>query len=82
MFFFTPIAVKIIELIIELLPDVEIPKLTVHTVITDFINAAWYFLPMDTISYIFGLTIGITIFRIILAIILRIKSFVPGWGGT
>ena len=64
------------------IPQIKIPIITISPVITDIINAVWYFLPMETISNVFTFGLIITSFRIVLAIIIRVKSFIPLSGGA
>lgn len=66
--------IKIFEFIIDLLPDVSIPVLEVPALLVQIINLLNYILPMDTLGTLFGLTIMITSFRIVLAIINKILS--------
>lgn len=64
------------------LPTINIPSFTIPTVIIDIVNALWYFLPMKTVGGIFAAGLAITIFRLVLALILRLKSFIPFMGGA
>ena len=63
--------------LIDRLPTLSIPELSLPSTIRDVITICWYFLPMDTIGVIFAIGVGITLFRLLLAVILRIKSFIP-----
>lgn len=65
---------KVVDLVIGLLPDFVVPAFEVPTLLVQIINLLYYILPMDTLSYIFGLTVGITGFRIVLAIINKILN--------
>lgn len=72
--------ISLIYLILDLLPDFEVDPITIPELVHTILNFAWYFLPMADISMIFALTVMITAFRFVLAVILRIKSFIPGMG--
>ena len=62
------------------IPKMTVPVFAFSDELKDIINAVWWFLPMDTIfnAFLFGL--GITAFRIILAVVIRVKSFIPTMG--
>lgn len=77
---FTFLIVSIIELVLELLPDFEVEVFSVDSSVINLFLCAGYFLPMNTIAGLFSFGMSITGLRILFAIILRIKSFVPGWG--
>lgn len=77
---FTGTVIDVISFFIDLLPNFEIPIFTTPQVITTIVNACWYFLPMDVVSTLFSLTVSITLFRLTLSVILRIKSFIPTMG--
>lgn len=68
--------------LIGLLPTINIPVFTVPTIITDIVNALWYFLPMKTIGGIAALGVIITVLRFVFALVIRLKSFVPFSGGA
>ena len=74
LFLLSEVFIKIFEFIIDLLPDVSIPVLEVPALLVQIINLLNYILPMDTLGTLFGLTIMITSFRIVLAIINKILS--------
>ena len=65
---------------LDFIPDFNIPVLVIPQGFVDIINFAWYILPMDVISIFFRLSVYITFSRILLAIIYRIKSFIPTMG--
>lgn len=72
---------NIIDLIFELAPKITgIDSLTYYELQGEIINFAWYFLPMDVIGVLFSITMALTAFRIFFSIVLRVKSFIPGWG--
>ena len=77
---FTFLIVSIIELVLELLPDFEVEVFSVDSSVINLFLCAGYFLPMNTIAGLFSFGMSITGLRILFAIILRIKSFIPGWG--
>ncbi len=66
--------ISVITLIIGLLPTLDIPIFVVPDLFVEILNLLYYILPMDTLSTIFSLTILITGFRIVLAIIHNILS--------
>lgn len=68
--------------LIGMLPTINVPAITVPTVIIDIVNALWYFLPMKTIGGIAALGFIISVARFIFALIIRLKSFVPFSGGA
>lgn len=72
--------IKFIEALIDLLPSFNIGSFTFPSVVLNIINAAHFFLPMDHISILFSMSVGITLGRLTLAIIYRIKSFIPSMG--
>lgn len=80
MLFLTELIVKAVKTIIGLLPDYEVKTISFDGSFANLVIMARYFLPMDTIALLFDLSVSITVVRIVLAIILRIKSFIPGWG--
>lgn len=76
----TDVVESLINLFLKILPDWDIAVITVPETVLTIINMAWYFLPMETITSLLSLSVNITIFRITLAIIYRIKSFIPTLG--
>lgn len=68
--------------LVGLLPKINVPVFTVPPVITDIVNALWYFLPMKTIGGIAALGFIISCVRLTFALIVRLKSFVPFSGGA
>lgn len=68
--------------LIGLMPTVVIPIIEIAPVITDIVNVLWYFLPMKTIGGIFGIGAVITLIRFVLAVVIRLKSFIPFSGGA
>lgn len=64
------------DFILDLLPKIEIPVFEVPTNLVQIINLLNYILPMDTLNFLFGLTITITGFRIILAIINKLLGLI------
>ena len=66
--------------LIGLMPTVNIPTIVIPSVITNIVNALWYFLPMKTIGGIFGIGAVITLIRFVLAVVVRLKSFIPFMG--
>lgn len=68
--------------LIGLMPTVNIPIIVIPSVITNIVNALWYFLPMKTIGGIFGIGFVVTLIRFGLAAVIRLKSFVPFSGGA
>ena len=72
--------INLITIIIDLLPEADIGVYQVPAVVTNIVNVCWFFLPMDTIGMLFGISVAITIFRITFALIIRIKSFIPTMG--
>lgn len=74
LFLLSEVFIKIFDFFIGLLPDVSIPVLEVPALLVQIVNLLNYILPMDTLGTLFGLTIMITSFRIVLAIINKILS--------
>lgn len=72
--FLSTVLLKVAKLVLGLLPDVYIPEFEVHYSFLEIINLLYYILPMDDIAKIFGLTVLITGFRIILAIINKVLN--------
>ena len=68
--------------LLGLLPTINIPVVTINPIIMDIINALWYFLPMETIGNIAGLSFSLSFARLIFAAVLRVKSFIPFSGGA
>lgn len=65
---------KVVDLLIGLLPDFIVPVFEVPTLLVQILNLLYYILPMDTLSTLFALTIAITAFRIVLAIINKVLN--------
>lgn len=61
-------------------PSIYIPIITIPKDLIDIVNAVWYFLPMGTIWNLFIIGLIITGFRLVLALIIRLKSFIPTMG--
>lgn len=72
--FLSNAVLDVVRLILDLLPDWDIDIFQVPTLFTEIINLLYYILPMDTLKTLFGLTIMITSFRIILAIVNKVFS--------
>lgn len=70
------IIIKAVRLIIGLLPGISIEEYVVPDLITEIINLLDYILPMDTLNTLFGLTLVITGFRVVLAIINKILDII------
>lgn len=68
--------VDIIRFILGLLPDWDIPVVEVPRSVVEIVNFLYYILPMDTISVLFGISVLITSFRIVLSIIYRVSQFI------
>lgn len=62
---------------INALPQINIPVWSVPSSMQSIISVANYFLPMNAIWLALQVIMGITLTRIVLAILLRIKSFIP-----
>ena len=63
------------------LPQVNIPVWSVPSSMTDICAAVNYFLPMNAVWNCLSVLMGWTIFRLVIAVLLRIKSFIPTMGG-
>lgn len=74
--FLSAIVLKVVDLVISLLPTLNIPVFEVPSLIVQIINLLNYILPMDTLGTLFVLTISITGFRIILAIVNKVISLI------
>lgn len=74
--FISKAIVDIIRFILGLLPDWDIPVVEVPRSVVEIVNFLYYILPMDTISVLFGISVMITSFRIVLAIIYRVSQFI------
>ena len=61
-------------------PFIFIPFTTIPKYLIYIFNAVWYFLPMGTIWNFFVIGLIITGFRLVLALIIRLKSFIPTMG--
>lgn len=70
------IVIKAVRLVIGLLPGISIEEYVVPDLITKIINLLDYILPMDTLNTLFGLTLVITGFRVVLAIINKILDII------
>ncbi len=73
--FISKAVIDIIRFILGLLPDWDIPTVEVPRNIVEIVNLLYYFLPMNTLSILFSITILITGFRLVLAIITRVLDF-------
>lgn len=73
--FISKAVIDIIRFILGLLPDWDIPAVEVPRSIVEIVNLLYYFLPMNTLSILFSITILITGFRLVLAIITRVLDF-------
>ena len=80
--FLSKAVITVLDLIISLIPDIDIPLFEIPQTALQIFSYAWYFLPMGIIQTLFGLSLLLTSIRYTWAIILRIKSFIPGSGGT
>lgn len=67
---------------IGLIPQIDIPLWSVPASMTNIAAACNYFLPMNAIWACLTVLMGFTMFRIALAVLLRIKSFIPGISGN
>lgn len=76
LFFISKAIVDIIRFILGLLPDWDIPVVEVPRSVVEIVNFLYYILPMDTISVLFGISVLITSFRIVLSIIYRVSQFI------
>lgn len=75
-FFFLPVL-----LLLELLPDVQlnIPTDFINT-IQNMLSIASYLLPLNSIVAILTIKIALRSFKIVMALISRVKSFFPSMG--
>ena len=64
------------------IPQITVPIISIPSVIMDILNTVCYFLPMDLIGNIFTFGLIVTTFRLVLALIIRVKSFIPFAGGA
>lgn len=79
---FSNLLLSFCNFLLDLLPAFHVARVSlsnVNTLSAVFGNAR-YFLPMDTVYLIFSIGVKITMFRILLAILLRVKSFIPTMG--
>lgn len=74
--FISKAIIDIIRFILGLLPDWDIPVVEVPRSVVEIVNFLYYILPMDTISVLFGISVLITSFRVVLAIIYRVSQFI------
>lgn len=74
--FISKAIVDIIRFILGLLPDWNIPVVEVPRSVVEIVNFLYYILPMNTISALFGISVLITSFRVVLAIIYRVSQFI------
>lgn len=74
--FISKAIIDIIRFILGLLPDWNIPVVEVPRSVVEIVNFLYYILPMDTISILFGISVLITSFRVVLAIIYRVSQFI------
>lgn len=68
----------VLDFVMGLLPFFDIP--VDYTALTDFIGivkSVSYFLPMDTIGTLFGITIAVMSFRIIVSVVKTIWELIP-----
>ncbi len=72
--FLSSIIIKAVRFVVGLLPGISIEEYVVPDILTEIVNLLNYILPMDTLNTIFGITIVITGFRIVLAIINKILN--------
>ncbi len=72
--------ISILDVMLGLMPSFEVEVFTIDASFYQLCLYAGYFLPMDLISKLFILSLVITGIRLVWAIILRVKSFIPGWG--
>lgn len=70
------IIIKAVRFVVGLLPGISIEEYVVPDLIVEIINLLEYILPMNTLNTIFGLTIVITGFRVVLAIINKILDII------
>lgn len=63
-----------VKLVVDLLPDWDFPIIEVAKSIEEIVNFCGYILPMDTLADIFALTVAITGFRLILAIVNKVMD--------
>lgn len=54
----------------------------VKTILIDIFTGIGCFIPLGSLAPLIYAVISLHVFRIILAVIVRIKSFIPLWGGT
>lgn len=73
---------KFINWWLGLVPTINIPVWSVPSSMTDIVNALNYFLPMNTVWLCFTIMMSLTIVRITIAVLLRIKSFIPTISST
>lgn len=59
------------------IPQYNIPVWTVPASMQNIINFVNYFLPMNVIWSCLQVMLGITVARLVISILLRIKSFIP-----
>lgn len=70
-----------IKLLLSALPTIGVSMPAgVFDVLTDTMAFIGYMLPVDTIITCFGIRLGMASFRQIIALIVRIKSFIPTMG--
>lgn len=74
--FISKAIIDVIRFILGLLPDWDIPVVEVPRSVVEIVNFLYYILPMDTISVLFGISVLITSFRVVLAIIYRVSQFI------
>lgn len=74
--FISKAIVDIIRFILGLIPDWDIPVVEVPRLVVEIVNFLYFILPMDTISVLFGISVLITSFRVVLAIIYRVSQFI------
>ncbi len=71
---------------LDILPSVDTGFLDswayVCGVLKDIFTGIGCLLPLGSIFPLIGCTIGLQAFRLVFAIVIRIKSFLPFWGGA
>lgn len=62
---------------INALPQLNFPVWAVPSSMSNIINFCNYFLPMNAVWQCLQIMLGLTVARITIAVLLRIKSFIP-----
>ena len=73
---------KFITWWLGLIPSINIPVWSVPSAMTDIVNSLNYFLPMNIVWLCFTIMMSLTVVRITIAVLLRIKSFIPTISST